>query len=84
MGTDGGLRYSAVAMLADKSFAMARHRFCKSNDRDGFIEEFAEELWAERHGSAGGPTWSEVEPQVQREFRKLAAETLRMLEHGHG
>ena len=63
---------------------MSRHRFCMTNDRDGFIEELAEEMWEERHGSAEPRAWSCADPDVRSKFRKLAAETLRILEHGHG
>ena len=63
---------------------MSRHRFCTTSDRTGFIEELAEELWEERHGAPEGHAWSDADPRVQRDFRKLAAETLRILEHGHG
>ena len=63
---------------------MSRHRFCMTNDRDGFIEELAQELWEERQGGADESPWPQVPPEVQREFRNLAADTLRFLEHGHG
>jgi hypothetical protein len=56
---------------------MSRHRFCETNDRDAFIEELAEEMW-------DGATWALADPRLQLEFRKLAANTLRFLEHGHG
>ena len=55
-----------------------------TNDRDGFIEELAEEMWPERQGAAEQRSWSGVDPEVRSKFRKLAAETLRILEHGHG
>ncbi len=55
-----------------------------TNDRDGFIEELAEEMWVERHGAAEEGAWSCIDPEVRSRFRKLAAETLRILEHGHG
>jgi len=63
---------------------MSRHRFCMTSDRDAFVEELAEEMWEERVGAAGGGSWAEAGPQVQHDFRRLAAETLRILEHGHG
>jgi hypothetical protein len=63
---------------------MSRHRFCKTPDRDGFIEELAEEMWEERHPAAENETWSNADPDIRSKFRKLAAETLRILEHGHG
>ena len=63
---------------------MSRHRFCMSSDRDGFIEELAEEMWEERQQTVEQLSWSNVEPEVRSRFRKLAAETLRILEHGHG
>jgi hypothetical protein len=63
---------------------MSRHRFCMTSDRDGFIEELAEEMWEERHDVTEQGAWSSVDPEVRSRFRKLAAETLRILEHGHG
>ena len=63
---------------------MSRHRFCMTSDRDGFIEELAEEMWEERQQTVEQLSWSNVEPEVRSRFRKLAAETLRILEHGHG
>ncbi|MBB5712325.1 hypothetical protein [Sphingomonas xinjiangensis] len=63
---------------------MSRHRFCMTNDRDGFIEELAQELWEERQVGADESSWSQVPPEMQQEFRNLAADTLRFLEHGHG
>jgi hypothetical protein len=62
---------------------MSRHRFCKTPDRDGFIEELAQELWEERPASTEIP-WAQVDPQTKQAFRNLAADTLRFLEHGHG
>ena len=61
---------------------MSRARYCMTTDRDGFIEELAAELWEERHGAEAN--WAEADPRVQLEYRKRAAETLRVLEHGHG
>jgi hypothetical protein len=55
-----------------------------TSDRDGFIEELAEEMWEERQDRVGQESWSDVDPEVRSRFRKLAAETLRILEHGHG
>jgi hypothetical protein len=63
---------------------MSRHRFCMTSDRDAFIDEFAQDLWEERQGAEAGCTWVDVGPETQQEFRKLAANTLRFLEHGHG
>jgi hypothetical protein len=63
---------------------MSRHRFCETNDRDAFIEELAEEIWEERQAGSAAVTWAQADPRVQLEFRKLAANTLRFLEHGHG
>lgn len=63
---------------------MSRHRFCKTTDRDGFIEELAEKMWEERQGAAQNETWSNADQDIRSKFRKLAAETLRILEHGHG
>jgi hypothetical protein len=55
-----------------------------TNDRDGFIEELAEEMWEERDGGAPDGAWSNAAPEDRARFRKLATETLRILEHGHG
>jgi hypothetical protein len=63
---------------------MSRHRFCETNDRDAFIEELAEEMWEERQTGSHGTTWAQADPRLQVEFRKLAANTLRFLERGHG
>jgi len=63
---------------------MSRHRFCMTSDRDAFIENLAQDIWEERHPAPEGSGWSEADPRVQSEFRKLAADTLRFLEHGHG
>lgn len=63
---------------------MSRHRFCETNDRDAFIEELAEEIWEERQAGSDATTWAQADPRVRLEFRKLAADTLRFLEHGHG
>ena len=63
---------------------MSGHRFCETSDRDVFIEELAEEIWEERQTESDLTAWSEADPQVQLEVRKLAADTFRFLEHGHG
>lgn len=63
---------------------MSRHRICKTNDRDGFIEELAQELWEQRQPSGDPGSWWTADPKTQVEMRKLAADTLRFLEHGHG
>lgn len=63
---------------------MSRHRFCMTSDRDGFIEELAEEIWEERHPEAPQGSWVQADPAVQQEFKRLAADALRFLEHGHG
>jgi hypothetical protein len=63
---------------------MTRHRYCMTSDRDGFIEELAVQLWEERHPAPENGSWTDAGPEVQRKFRQLAAETLRVLEHGHG
>jgi hypothetical protein len=55
-----------------------------TDDRDGFIEELAQEMWEERHRAAEQESWVGVDPEVRSKFRKLATETLRILEHGHG
>jgi hypothetical protein len=55
-----------------------------TNDRDSFIEELAEEMWEERHGAAEQRSWLGVDAEVRSAYRKLAAEALRILEHGHG
>ena len=54
---------------------MSRHRFCMTCDRDAFIEELAEEIWDDRR-------WADADPEAQRGVRKLAADTLPILEHG--
>jgi hypothetical protein len=63
---------------------VSRHRFCPTNDRDGFIEELAQELWEEKQAVERGWPWSEVDVQTRQRFLNLAADTLRFLEHGHG
>ena len=63
---------------------MSRHRFCTTSDRDAFIEELAEELWDERRPVGSDEKWQSADPAIQLEMRKLAADTLRFLEHGHG
>jgi hypothetical protein len=55
-----------------------------TNDRDGFIEELAEEMWEERHRGTDPGAWANAAPEIRSRFRKLATETLRILEHGHG
>jgi hypothetical protein len=62
---------------------VSRHRFCPTNDRDGFIEVLAQELWEERHDAEGEP-WSDVASDMRQQYLNLAADTLRFLEHGHG
>lgn len=63
---------------------MSRHRFCPTNDRDGFIEELAQELWEEKEAVESGWGWVEVDMQTRQSYLNLAADTLRFLEHGHG
>ena len=63
---------------------MSRHRFCPTNDRDGFIEELAQELWEEKEAVDGRGPWSEVDAEMRQRYLNLAADTLRFLEHGHG
>ena len=63
---------------------MSRHRFCTSNDRDGFIEELAKELWEDGQVHNGAEAWAEASPSVRQHYLNLAADTLRFLEHGHG
>jgi hypothetical protein len=63
---------------------MSRHRFCPTNDRDGFIEELAQELWEEQQPAGGGQAWVEADAEMRKRFLNLAADTLRFLEHGHG
>ena len=67
-----------------ESTPMSRHRFCMTSDRDGFIEELAVELWEERQGGIDAGAWADADPQVQQDYIRLAADTLRFLEHGHG
>ena len=63
---------------------MSRHRFCPTNDRDGLIEELAQELWEEKEAVEGGGSWPQVDAEVRQRYLNLAADTLRFLEHGHG
>jgi hypothetical protein len=63
---------------------VSRHRFCPTNDRDGFIEELAQELWEEKEAVKGEGDWSAVSAEVRQHYLNLAADTLRFLEHGHG
>lgn len=63
---------------------MSRHCFCPTNDRDGFIEELAQELWEEKETVEGERGWSGVDPDTRQRYLRLAADTLRILEHGHG
>jgi hypothetical protein len=63
---------------------MSRHRFCPTNDRDGFIEELAQELWEEQQPPEDGRTWAEADADMRQRLLNLAADTLRFLEHGHG
>jgi hypothetical protein len=63
---------------------VSRHRFCPTNDRDGFIEELAQELWEEKEAAQGERGWSGVDPDTRQRYLNLAADTLRFLEHGHG
>ena len=63
---------------------MSRHRFCPTNDRDGFIEELAQELWEEQQSAQGRGPWAEAEASLRQQYLNLAADTLRFLEHGHG
>ena len=58
---------------------MSRHRFCPTNDRDGFIEELAQELWEEKQEAEGGRPWSELDPDVRLRYLNLAADTLSIL-----
>jgi hypothetical protein len=63
---------------------VSRHRFCPTNDRDGFIEELAKELWEEKEAGDSERGWSAVSAEVRQHYLNLAADTLRFLEHGHG
>jgi hypothetical protein len=63
---------------------VSRHRFCPTNDRDGFIEELAQELWEEKEAVEGQGDWSGVATATRQRYLNLAAHTLRFLEHGHG
>jgi hypothetical protein len=63
---------------------VSRHRFCPTNDRDGFIEELAQELWEEKEAVEGRGDWSGVAAATRQRYLNLAADTLRFLEHGHG
>jgi hypothetical protein len=74
----------AIIEAGSRKNAMSRHRFCKTSDRDGFIEELAQELWEERQDADSLGSWATADPETKREIRKLATDTLRFLEHGHG
>jgi len=63
---------------------MSRHRFCPTNDRDGFIEELAQELWEEQQPTGGEQAWADADGNTRQHFLNLAADTLRFLDHGHG
>lgn len=63
---------------------MSRHRFCTSDDWDGFIEELAQELWEDGQVHNGAEPWAAASPSVRQHYRNLAADTLRFLEHDHG
>jgi hypothetical protein len=63
---------------------VSRHRFCLTNDRDGFIEELAQELWEERGPNAAAIPWTMADQETRQRYLNLAADTLRYLEHGHG
>lgn len=63
---------------------MSRHRFCPTNDRDGFIEELAQELWEEQQPTGDGQALADADADTRQRFLNLAADTLRSLEHGHG
>jgi hypothetical protein len=54
------------------------------SDRDAFIEELAEVVWDERRTSGDECSWADADPETQPGVRTLAAETLRILEHGRG
>jgi hypothetical protein len=43
---------------------VSRHRFCPTNDRDGFIEKLAQERLEEKQEAEGGRPWSELDPDV--------------------
>jgi hypothetical protein len=71
-----------LLILFRRHSPVSRHRFCPSNDRDGFIEELAQELWEEKQ--ADGVPWAEADAELRQHYLNLAADTLRFLEHGHG
>jgi hypothetical protein len=63
---------------------VSRHRFCPTNDRDGFIEELAQELWEEKEAVVVEGSWTDVDAETRQRYLNFAADTLRFLEHGHG
>jgi hypothetical protein len=63
---------------------VSHHRFCPTSNRDGFIEELAQELWEKKENVARQGSWSEVDAETRQHYLNLAADTLRFLEHGHG
>jgi hypothetical protein len=63
---------------------VSHHRFCPTSNRDGFIEELAQELWEKKENVARQGSWSEVDAETRQQYLNLAADTLRFLEHGHG
>ena len=63
---------------------MSRHRFCPTNDGDGFIEELTQDLREEQEASEGERRWSEVDADVRQRYLHLAADTWRYRAHGHG
>jgi hypothetical protein len=53
---------------------MSRHRFCRTADREGVIEQLAEDMWEERRASADEHAWAEADTQTRHAIRKLAAD----------
>jgi hypothetical protein len=50
-----------------------RCRICTSNDRDGLVEHFAEQLWeSRRHGSPDDRDWLNAGGYWQTIYRELA------------
>jgi hypothetical protein len=45
---------------------VSRHRFCPTNDRDGLIEELAQELWEEKEAVGSEQGWSAVSAEVRQ------------------
>lgn len=50
---------------------MSRHRFCPTSDRDGFIEELAQELWKQQQNVEDGRAWAEANADMRQRFLSI-------------